>query len=277
MAWQTTRRDAWYTARAGRAARRISRVLRPGIWRLVHERDVRLPELLRTPDDLRIEHVIPLGAPDHIRLFESLTPPIDPNDLSHLAFFCMPCANHKDAIEGESGRTRVPGLAERCGGQGWVADGVLAVCTDCVDVYLTESFDDHCSTCQRRCRRLSQLRSTSQLPSLPTTLATIATNLWPMSAPINPTLPAPSPSTPPPAQITFLWCGETDPSDLFPCPQAHNTAHCGAALPLAASAFPRRRWGPCWCSAPWAPPRPLLPARKRRPVWQEERRAPSTA
>ena len=94
----------------------------------------------------------------------------------------------------------------------------LAVCTDCVDVYLTESFDDHCSTCQRRCRRLSQLGSTSQLPSLPTTLATIATNLWPMSAPINPSLPAPLPSTPPPAQITFLQCGETDPSDLFPCP-----------------------------------------------------------
>ena len=68
------------------------------------------------PDDLRIEHVIPLGAPDHIRLFESLTPPIDPNDLSHLAFFCMPCANHKDAIEAQmmraANRAAAPGQGQ---------------------------------------------------------------------------------------------------------------------------------------------------------------------
>ena len=65
------------------------------------------------PCDLQIEHVIPLGAPNHIRLFESLTPPIDPHDLSHLAFFCMPCANNKNAIEAqmtrEANRAAAPG------------------------------------------------------------------------------------------------------------------------------------------------------------------------
>jgi hypothetical protein len=56
----------------------------------------------------------------------------------------------------------------------------LAICTDCTNVFLSGSFDDHAATCQYRLRRLSALAGhTFPLLPLPSTLATVAANLWP--------------------------------------------------------------------------------------------------
>ena len=113
----------------------------------------------------------------------------------------------------------------------------LSVCTDCVNVYLSSSFDDHASACQFRLRRLAHLADPTPLAPCPPPLAMTAANMWPTSPPaaISYTTPPllPHPTFPQPplthSSLPLAVALPPTPSDLLrpclPCDTDEGHAH----------------------------------------------------